>query len=238
MAISAFDLFTIGIGPSSSHTVGPMKAALLFVHALRDAGQLDRVRGLRVELFGSLGATGHGHGSVKAVILGLQGESPEGVDPRPPTRPCSGSATERRIRLLGRAPIDFDPEQDIVLHRRRRLDFHTNGMRFTVTDGAGAVLDERDYFSIGGGFVLGGDDAGGRRIVPDSTPVRYPFHTGGELVALLRRARKIDQRHHAGQRAVLAQRAGGARRAAAHLGRHAGVRAARAPAPTACCPAA
>ncbi len=90
------------------------------------------MHGLRVELFGSLGATGHGHGSVKAVILGLQGETPEEVDPQAADPAVQRVRSERRIRLLGRAPIDFDPEQDIVLHRRRRLDFHTNGMRFTA----------------------------------------------------------------------------------------------------------
>ena len=183
MAISAFDLFKIGIGPSSSHTVGPMKAALLFVRALDADGQLDRVQAVRAELFGSLGATGHGHGSVKAVILGLQGETPEEVDPQAADPAVQRVGADRRLALLGRRWIDFDPREDVVLHRKRRLDFHTNGMRFLATDAAGGVLSQRDYYSIGGGFVLGQDEIGGSRIVPDTTPVRYPFSTGAELLA-------------------------------------------------------
>jgi L-serine dehydratase len=183
MAISAFDLFKVGIGPSSSHTVGPMKAAQLFARGLQDRGELGRVHALRAQLFGSLGATGHGHGSVKAVILGLQGETPEKVDPLAADAGVQQVQADRRIRLMGQHLIDFDPLEDIVLHRRRRLDFHTNGMRFTAVDAAGTVLSERDYFSIGGGFVLDQDEVGGRRIVPDSTPVRYPFSSGAELVA-------------------------------------------------------
>jgi L-serine dehydratase len=184
MAVSAFDLFTVGIGPSSSHTVGPMKAALLFVRSLQDSGDLDRVHALRAELFGSLGATGHGHGSVPAVILGLQGETPEAVDPAAAAPAVRQVTAERRIRLLGWRAIDFDPQQDVVLHRRRRLDFHTNGLRFAALDAAGATIGERDYYSIGGGFVLDGEDIDGPRIVADRTPVRYPFRTGSELIAL------------------------------------------------------
>ena len=192
MPISAFDLFKIGIGPSSSHTVGPMKAARLFVGSLAEQGTLPRVAGVRAELFGSLGATGHGHGSVKAVILGLQGERPDEVDPQAADPATQRVRDTRVIDLMGTRRIAFDPEQDIVLHRRRRLEFHTNGMRFTALDDTGATLCERDYFSIGGGFVLesnesSGDEAGGQRIVPDSTPVRYPFHTGAELLAQCRR---------------------------------------------------
>jgi len=189
VVISAFDLFKIGIGPSSSHTVGPMKAALLFVQALRDSGNLDRVHAVRAELFGSLGLTGHGHGSVKAVILGLQGETPDEVDPQAADPAVQQVRADRRIRLMGRQLIDFDPAEDIVLHRKRRLDFHTNGMRFAAMDADGKVLDERDYFSIGGGFVLAGaqtsdDGIPSAQVVPDSTPVRYPFSSGAELVGL------------------------------------------------------
>jgi L-serine dehydratase len=176
MPISAFDLFKIGIGPSSSHTVGPMKAARLFVGSLAEQGTLPRVAGVRAELFGSLGATGHGHGSVKAVILGLQGERPDEMDPQAADPAAQRVRDTRVIDLMGTRRIAFDPAQDIVLHRRRRLEFHTNGMRFTALDEAGATLCERDYFSVGGGFVLEANEisgAGGQRIVPDSTPVRY-----------------------------------------------------------------
>jgi L-serine dehydratase len=184
MAISAFDLFKIGIGPSSSHTVGPMKAARLFVGGLHERGELERVHAVRIELFGSLGATGHGHGSVKAVILGLLGETPEEVDPQAADAGVQEVRDKKTLPLMGRHPIDFDAGEDVVLHRRKRLEFHTNGMRFIALDAARAVLAERDYFSVGGGFVLDQDEVGGRRIVPDSTPVRYPFSSGNELVAL------------------------------------------------------
>jgi L-serine dehydratase len=182
MTVSAFDLFKIGIGPSSSHTVGPMRAAGMFVASLAAGGVLDRVAGIQVELFGSLGATGHGHGSVKAVVLGLTGEDPETVDPA-----LAGPLTDRvretgRLRLPGGREIAFDPGEDIVLHRRKRLPFHSNGMRFAAKDGQGHQICERFYYSVGGGFVLGEDEAGTLAIVPDPTPVPFGFRTGEELL--------------------------------------------------------
>ncbi len=145
MTISAFDLFKIGIGPSSSHTVGPMRAAAMFVDSLASGGLLDQVTGVEVELFGSLGATGHGHGSVKAVVLGLTGELPETVDPEA-AEPLVASVREAgRLRLLGRREIGFDIGEDVILHRRKRLPFHSNAMRFAAlardeTELARAVL--------------------------------------------------------------------------------------------------
>jgi L-serine dehydratase len=183
VTVSAFDLFKIGIGPSSSHTVGPMRAAGMFVASLADDGVLDRVAGIRVELFGSLGATGHGHGSVKAVVLGLTGAEPETVDP------ASAGPVVDQVRETGRLllppgrEIAFDVDKDIVLHRRKRLPFHSNGMRFAAEDDQGRQIDERYYYSVGGGFVLGEDEAGTLAVVPDSTPVPYPFRTGEELLA-------------------------------------------------------
>ena len=183
MTVSAFDLFKIGIGPSSSHTVGPMRAAGMFVASLADDGVLDRVAGIRVELFGSLGATGHGHGSVKAVVLGLTGAEPETVDPAS-AGPLADQVRETgRLRLPGGPEIAFDTGEDIVLHRRKRLPFHSNGMRFAAEDDQGRQIDERYYYSVGGGFVLGEDEAGTLAVVPDSTPVPYPFRTGEELLA-------------------------------------------------------
>jgi L-serine dehydratase len=182
MTISAFDLFKIGIGPSSSHTVGPMRAAAMFVNSLADDGLLDQVTGVEVELFGSLGATGHGHGSVKAVVLGLTGEHPETVDPEA-AEPLVASVRESgRLRLLGRREIDFDLGEDILLHRRKRLPFHSNAMRFAALAPGEAELAVRYYYSVGGGFVLGEDEAGNAQIVPDATPVPYPFTTGLELL--------------------------------------------------------
>jgi L-serine dehydratase len=183
MTISVFDLFKIGIGPSSSHTVGPMRAAAMFAQSLADDGLLDSVSRVRAELFGSLGATGHGHGSVKAVVLGLSGERPDQVDPAA-AQPLVDAVRERGVLPLpGTAGIAFDLDQDVVLHRRKRLPFHSNAMRFAALDAAGDELSARTYYSVGGGFVLGEDEAGAPAIIADPTPVPYPFLTGGELLA-------------------------------------------------------
>ncbi|MCA0308195.1 MAG: L-serine ammonia-lyase [Actinobacteria bacterium] len=183
MALSVFDLFRVGIGPSSSHTVGPMKAARRFVAALADGGHLARVGSVRVELFGSLGATGHGHGSVAAVFLGLMGEDPETVDP-PSVRPLVDAVRDTRLLTLAGGPtIAFDPEEDVVLHRRRTLPVHSNGMLFTARDAAGAELAQRTYYSVGGGFVLDESETGPGRIVADATALPYRFRSGEELLA-------------------------------------------------------
>ncbi|GAA0535237.1 L-serine dehydratase [Saccharopolyspora subtropica] len=186
MTISVFDLFKVGIGPSSSHTVGPMRAAYLFVSRLREAGALDRTARVRCELFGSLGATGHGHGSVKAVVLGLAGEQPHLVDPVAADPAVQAVRADGRISLGGKHEIAFSVDDDVVLHRRKRLDFHSNGMVFAAYDADGAVIDRREYYSVGGGFVLDEDEAGRPVLVEDDTPVRYPFATGDELLALTR----------------------------------------------------
>jgi L-serine dehydratase len=172
VAISVFDLFSIGIGPSSSHTVGPMRAALRFAVGLADDGLLDRVAAVRVELFGSLGATGHGHGSERAVLLGLEGERPETVD-------TARMISSERVSLLGKRDVAVE----VVLHRRTSLPYHPNGMRFFAYDAADAEVRERTYYSVGGGFVVDEAAAGADRIKPDDTPVRYPFSTGAELMA-------------------------------------------------------
>jgi L-serine dehydratase len=183
MTVSVFDLFKIGIGPSSSHTVGPMRAAGMFARSLAADGLLPGVAGVRAELFGSLGATGHGHGSVKAVVLGLTGEEPETVDPARADPLVADVRSSQTLRLLGQHPVGFDVDEDIVLHRRRRLEFHSNGMRFAALDAAGAEICARTYYSVGGGFVLGEDDAGRPALVADPTPVPYAFASGAELLA-------------------------------------------------------
>ncbi len=183
MTISAFDLFKIGIGPSSSHTVGPMRAAGMFTGSLAAEGLLPRVAGLRVELFGSLGATGHGHGSVKAIVLGLTGERPETVDPMAAEPMVARVRETGRLAMPGGREITFDHDSDIVLHRRKRLPFHSNAMLFAAIDGQGDRIAERTYYSIGGGFVLGEDESGAPRIEADATPVPYPFDTGDELLS-------------------------------------------------------
>jgi L-serine dehydratase len=183
VTVSVFDLFKIGIGPSSSHTVGPMRAARMFAGALESEGILGDVASVRAELFGSLGATGHGHGSVKAVVLGLAGEYPDLVDPiaaEPMVQDVRSSAV---LQLMGKHPIEFSVDEDIVMHRRKRLPFHSNGMLFVAADAAGSLLAERTYYSVGGGFVLAESETGEKSIVSDPTAVPYPFRTGAELLA-------------------------------------------------------
>ncbi|MEE6261420.1 L-serine ammonia-lyase [Plantactinospora sonchi] len=182
--ISAFDLFTVGIGPSSSHTVGPMRAARTFAAGLKADGLLALTHRIHAELFGSLGATGHGHGSDRAVLLGLAGEAPETVDPDGVAATVAGVRAERRLNVLGAHVVDFDVDRDLVLHRRRSLPFHPNGMTFTAYDVAGEPLRARTYYSVGGGFVVDESATGADRIKPDTTRVRYPFTTGAELLAL------------------------------------------------------
>jgi L-serine dehydratase len=182
MAISVFDLFNIGIGPSSSHTVGPMRAACRFAEGLRDAGQLAEVDRLRVELFGSLGATGKGHGTDKAVLLGLMGEHPETVDTENIAVRIQEVRQRRRLALLGERSLVFDPETDLVFHRRKTLPYHSNGMRFGARDANGAVLRERTYYSVGGGFVVDEQAAGADRIKVDDTVLPHPFHSAAELL--------------------------------------------------------
>src|SRR6266571_2612643 len=160
MAISVFDLFKVGIGPSSSHTVGPMKAAGMFARGLRDDGLMPRVRTVRVSLYGSLGLTGPGHGSDKAVLLGLEGEQPATVDVE--TVPARLEAIARRgtVRLLGEHEIVFSKGEHLEFNRRKKLGYHPNGMRFTAYDAGGAALRERAYYSLGGGFVTDETAAG------------------------------------------------------------------------------
>ncbi|MET7820586.1 L-serine ammonia-lyase [Micromonospora zamorensis] len=185
--ISVFDLFSVGIGPSSSHTVGPMRAARTFVGGLKADGLLSDVARVQAELFGSLGATGHGHGSGPAVLLGLSGESPETVDTDTVGPRVERIRAERRINILSAHEIDFDPDRDLTLHRRRSLPYHPNGMTFAAYDGAGAELRSRTYYSVGGGFVVDEAAAGADRIKPDSTVVRYPFLTGAQLLEVTTR---------------------------------------------------
>jgi L-serine dehydratase len=187
MALSAFDLYSIGIGPSSSHTVGPMRAAKRFVDGLAADGLLASVTRVRSELFGSLGATGHGHGSEKAVILGLEGEDPTTVDPRTSDDRERVAREQRRLMLAGEHGVGFDVATDLVLHRRRSLPTHPNGMTFAAYDESGDVLRERTFYSVGGGFVVDDDAVGVDRVVVDTTPVAYPFSSGAELLAVCAR---------------------------------------------------
>jgi L-serine dehydratase len=180
--LSLFDIFKIGIGPSSSHTVGPMKAARRFAEALEQHGVFDRVTRVVVELYGSLGHTGKGHGTDVAVILGLEGEVPDETDvDAVPTRLARISAAGE-LQLLGRRRVVFRVADQIVFHRRRSLPLHPNGMRFVATDGDGASLLERVYYSVGGGFVI--DESAPEMTGAGSPVLPYPFKTGAELLRL------------------------------------------------------
>lgn len=181
MAVSVFDLFSIGIGPSSSHTVGPMRAAARFTARLAASGRLDTVDRVRVELYGSLGATGTGHGTIGAVVLGLTGADPETVDPDQVDGLVQSVRDEHRLPLAGGRPITFDIDSDVSMSLRR-LDFHSNGMAFEALDAGGAVLERRVYFSIGGGAVLDEDEAAAPSVADTAMP--HPFRTAKELVAL------------------------------------------------------
>ncbi len=185
MHISVFDIFKIGIGPSSSHTVGPMRAARRFAQRLAEDEQLAAVASVRCELFGSLGFTGKGHGTDRAVLLGLEGEDPATVDVDSVEPRVARCAADKRLTLMGAHPIAFDPAEAIVFHRREKLPLHSNGMRFTAYAADKKPLVERIYYSVGGGFVV--DHLG---TAADSAPaaapppaIRYPFNSAAELLA-------------------------------------------------------
>ncbi|MGQ4584307.1 L-serine ammonia-lyase [Lysobacter sp. F60174L2] len=183
MAVSTFDLFKIGIGPSSSHTVGPMRAAARFIERwLIDNGDLERTTRLRAEVFGSLALTGRGHGTDKAVLMGLEGHWPNLIDPDIIPEALERIRSSKRIKLFGRHEIGFDEKHDLIMNKRQKLPFHTNGMRFTAFDADNEVIATRDYYSVGGGFVVNEDEAAEDRIVADTTAVPYPFNSGDELL--------------------------------------------------------
>jgi len=186
MAVSVFDLFKIGIGPSSSHTVGPMKAACGFVRRLERQGLLQATRRLRVSLYGSLAHTGRGHGTDKAVMLGLQGELPDRVDPDRIEPMLESMRRSQCIRLLDRHPVAFNEKSDLVFRKRERLPHHPNGMRFEALDESDVTLEQREYYSVGGGFVVNQDKASEDIIVADTTELPYAFASGDELLALCR----------------------------------------------------
>ncbi|MFO0122207.1 MAG: L-serine ammonia-lyase, partial [Inhella sp.] len=187
MAVSVFDLFKIGIGPSSSHTVGPMRAARLFGLRLNGEGLLERTVRVQVILYGSLGATGKGHGSDKAVLLGLAGHEPDTVDVE--AIPALLEAIRAgALNLVGMKDIAFDEAKDLVFKRRESLPFHANGMRCLAFDADGAEIANRVYYSVGGGFVVSdevaADGSKQKVIAPDATVLPYPFKSGEELLAL------------------------------------------------------
>ena len=177
-AISVFDIFKIGVGPSSSHTVGPMKAARQFVTSLgEDAASVSRVT---VELYGSLALTGKGHGTDSAVILGLSGYEPETLDPDAVEGLLRGVHGQKQLASGGR-PISFDPEADILFRYDQVLPRHTNGMRFSAYDSSATLLLSDDYYSLGGGFIVRGEEP---EPMPQEGEPPYPYTTGEELLDL------------------------------------------------------
>ena len=188
MSLSVFDLFTIGIGPSSSHTVGPMRAAKRFAERLEREGLFSRTARVEAVLYGSLAATGKGHGTDRAVLMGLEGETPEEVDPNHVGPRVETIRAATRIVLLARTghgrEIPFEEKRDLVFNRKEILPLHSNGMRFRAFDESGAEIAERTYYSIGGGFVVDEQSAGENRLVKDQTPLPNPFRSGADLLRL------------------------------------------------------
>lgn len=189
MAISVFEMFKIGIGPSSSHTVGPMQAALQFARGLKEAADLQRTAAVKVELYGSLGSTGKGHGTDKAVLLGLQGEAPDSVDVDAVDAHLERIRGDGRLRLLGEREIPFVEREHLLFYKRESLPHHPNGMRFMACDSAGTVIVSKVYYSVGGGFVVDESAAGAGRIVRDSTVLPYPFSSAEQMLSLCRQHR-------------------------------------------------
>lgn len=188
MAISVFDLFKIGIGPSSSHTVGPMRAACLFVRGLQQHVQMETVARITVGLYGSLGATGKGHATDKAVLLGLAGYEPDQVDADLIPSILNAIRAAGTIDLDGVHRIAFDESRDVVLYLNESLPFHANGMKFAAYDHNGTRIQEATFYSVGGGFVVSDAAASGRdkklEMARDVTTLPYGFHCADELLAL------------------------------------------------------
>ncbi len=185
--ISVFDLFSIGIGPSSSHTVGPMKAALAFIEQLRQQQQLTITVRVKADLYGSLALTGHGHGTVNAVLLGLEGKHPRTVEPASVAPRAQSIQQEHAMMLGGTHPISFDFSQDLLLHKHEFLPKHANGMRFSAFDAQGKPLLLQTWYSIGGGFIVQEEEFG---IDQPTVAVPFPFANADELLAHCRKQGK------------------------------------------------
>lgn len=194
MAMSVFDLFKVGIGPSSSHTVGPMRAGQRFLKGLEEKGVVKQVASVTVELYGSLALTGIGHGTDKAIMLGLSGELPDQIDPETIEPKLIRIKSEGKLWLSGEHEIDFDHKKHIVFLRRKLLPLHSNGMRFIAFDKDYTELHSRVYYSIGGGFVVNEETAKQDKLAKDTTAVKYPFGSAAALLDICKRENlRIDQ---------------------------------------------
>ena len=183
MVASTFDLFKIGVGPSSSHTMGPMLAAATFAERLADQGLLDQVTRVETKLFGSLALTGKGHATDRAILLGLSGQVPQNIEPDAAEILVQKIRSEKRIRLGGVRDIAFDEEGDVIFDQHKRLDFHSNAMRFTVFAGE-EELATRVYYSVGGGAILDEDQIGTNNPESGLWDVPHPFRSGADLLAI------------------------------------------------------
>ncbi|PLZ01980.1 L-serine ammonia-lyase [Burkholderia sp. WAC0059] len=181
MAVSVFDLFKIGIGPSSSHTVGPMRAALMFAEGLERDGLLDAAASVKIELYGSLGATGKGHGTDRGVMLGLMGEVPDTVNPDTIASRLDAVQSSRTLALLGRHTVPFVQKEHFAFYRQALAE-HPNGMKLRALDAAGATLRESTYLSVGGGFVVTAG-APNTKVLSAAAQLPHPFRSANELLA-------------------------------------------------------
>ena len=186
MTTSLFDLYKIGVGPSSSHTMGPMRAACRFARELGSRGLLDRVVRVQTELYGSLALTGIGHATDRAILLGLSGHEPAGIDPAAIAITVASIRASRQIELAGTHTIEFEEPRDLLFDRTTMFPpgaqtQHPNGVRFTACDTAGAVIDQRTFFSIGGGFII--EDGAAQSADTQEAAIPFPFHSAAELLA-------------------------------------------------------
>lgn len=181
MYYSVFNLFKIGVGPSSSHTVGPMVAANVF---LKSISNLNDVASVNVDVYGSLALTGFGHATDKALLMGLEGQEPAKIDPEIIDKRSEEIREKNQLKLLGKKEIPFTPKDDMIFHMKELLPHHSNGLTFTAFADDGSIISKDNYYSVGGGAVMSEADFGRNTPPPDEIPVPYPFNTGQDLLDL------------------------------------------------------
>lgn len=185
MVVSVFNLFSIGIGPSSSHTVGPMRAARRFILDVENKGLIHLTERIKVDLYGSLALTGKGHGTDLAILLGLEGYTPEGVNPNEISNLLQKIRTNEQLKLLSQQVVPFVESNDLLFHYEKQLPYHPNGMRFTIYDKEQKELFSDTYYSIGGGFILNHQEATTEATLGEKNhPLPFPFKSGDELLKL------------------------------------------------------
>lgn len=191
MTVSLFEIFKVGIGPSSSHTVGPMRAAHQFISNIESNGRLAEIERVYIELFGSLAMTGEGHGTTFALLLGLEGESPEEIDTDSIERRVNCIANEGKLYLLQKHWIPFERSQDLIFHKGKRLPYHSNAMRFKAFDRLGKELATQIIYSVGGGFIVDHEQIFSPPETDPKKLIPYPFKTAAELLSHCQRKRKM-----------------------------------------------